>query len=141
MEISKGGGGFEDLGKIPKKCRIFLDKPSKTLCQLSNLHFKGRCAVKVNFLLPVDILIMVQCRTGSSCVHGFPPARNTKGRHKKNCFFYISQIGGGSRPIQKILIRKYSDFFFTNFDQFSGKPFEATFECAQLRKVKQMQPM
>ena len=108
MEISKGGGGSEDLGKIPKKCRIFLDKPSKTLCQLSNLHFKGRCAVKVNFLLPVDILIMVQCRTGSSCVHGFPPARNTKGRHKKTVFFYISQIGGGvsantKNPYQKIL--------------------------------------
>ena len=33
----------------------------------------------------------------------------------KNCFFYFrSKKGGGSQPIQKILIRKYSDFF----DQF-----------------------
>ena len=34
-----------------------------------------------------------------------------KGRHKKLFFYFWSKGGGWSRPIQKILIRKYSDFF------------------------------
>ena len=35
------------------------------------------------------------------------------GRHKKTVFFYFRSKGrrGGSRPNQKIFIRKYSDFF------------------------------
>ena len=41
---------------------------------------------------------------------------NLWGGVKKLFFFTFGQKGGGSRPIQKILTRKYSDFF-DHFDQ------------------------
>ena len=49
---------------------------------------------------------------------------SVRGGVKKNTGFFLLFVkrgAGGSRPIQKILIRKYSDFFdqfLTNFDQF-----------------------
>ena len=47
------------------------------------------------------------------CRRGLFQTGNVRGGiKKKNCFFFtFRQKGGGSRPILKILIRKYSDFF------------------------------
>ena len=40
------------------------------------------------------------------------PDGQTKGEASKKLFFFtFGQKGGRSRPIQKIFIRKYSDFF------------------------------
>ena len=61
-----------------------------------------------------NVLGLGDCRFMSIRKHCKPVKTNKGSRQKKNTGFFwlfVKRGAGGSRPIQKILIRKYSDFF------------------------------